>query len=67
MNLILRLRRAFAAFREPESSGLVVDFLPTDIDALAREAVARQRQRVEKQGLGTPEDMGFDTPTEEGE
>ena len=32
--------------------------------ALAREALARQRKRVRDNNLGTPEEMGFDTPTE---
>ena len=31
--------------------------------ALAREALTRQRKRVRDNNLGTPEDLGFDTPT----
>lgn len=33
-------------------------------DALAHEALERQRKRVRDNNLGTPEELGFDTPTE---
>ena len=66
MNFLRRLRAAYVAF-----SATVPDDVPpveppplSEENDLAAQTLARWRQYVIDNNLGTPEDLGFDTPTE---
>ena len=69
MNFLRRLRAAHVAFSatvpDDDPEGLPVEPPPLFEESdLAAQTLARWRQYVIDNNLGTPEEMGFDTPTE---
>ena len=66
MNFLRRLRAAYVAFSATISDDVppVEPPLLSEENDLAAQTLARWRQYVIDNNLGTPEDLGFDTPTE---